>query len=79
MPDNPLEIFSLLFTASIIEHLVWETNRYAAQILEGTDKEWATNESEMSSYLGFCILMGIVREPEVRDTGPRVNSCTIAP
>ena len=38
MPDSPLEIFSLLFTPSIVDHIVCETNRYAQQCLAGTDQ-----------------------------------------
>ena len=66
LPQTPLEIFSLFFTASIIQYIVTETNRYAAQCL-GEGKEWSTDEEEIKAYLGFCILMGIVRLPEVRD------------
>ena len=44
-----------------------ETNRYAEQSLRGTDKEWSTNADEIRAYLGFMILMGINRLPEIRD------------
>ena len=67
LPDSPIGIFSLMFTPDVISHIVRETNRYAAQCLEGTDKEWKTNSEEILAYLGFVVLMGIVREPEVRD------------
>ena len=67
MPDSSLQIFSLFFTRSVIDHLVRETNRYAEQCLADTDKEWHTNCDEMRAYLGFNILMGIVHEPEIRD------------
>lgn len=61
-------IFSpCFFTTEIIQHLVSETNRYAAQCLDGSQKKWSTTEKEMKAYLGFCILMGLVREPEIRD------------
>ena len=59
MPNSPLQIFSL--------HLVRETNRYAAQSLADTEKEWHTNCDEMRVYPGFNILMGIVVEPEIHD------------
>ena len=67
MPDNPLDTFMLFFTPEIIDLLVRETNRYASQCLEGTQTLWSTDVKEMRAYLGFCILMGIVREPEIRD------------
>ena len=65
--DSPHDTFSLLFTPAIIKHLVRETNRYAKQCLAATNKEWKTNCEEMSAYIGFSILMGIVHEPEIRD------------
>ena len=67
MPDTPLDTFSLFFTPAIIDLLVRETNRYTAQCLESSDKEWSMNAAEMRAYLGFCILMGIVRGPAIRD------------
>ena len=33
IPDSPLDIFSLFFTTAVIQHLVTETNRYAAQLM----------------------------------------------
>ena len=67
LPESPLEIFSLLFTPQILHHIVEETNRYAAQCLADSDKEWVTTEEEIRAYLGFLILMGVVRQPETRD------------
>lgn len=67
LPHNPLEVFGLFFTPAIMLHMVSETNRYAALCLQSTNEQWSTNEDELRAYLGFCILMGIVREPEIRD------------
>ena len=67
LPQNPLDMFHLFFTLDIIRLITNETHRYAAQCLQGTNKHWSTDEQEIEAYLGFCILMGIVREPEVRD------------
>ena len=47
--------------------IVDETNRYAQQSLQGTEKEWSTNAEEIRAYLGIMILMGINRLPEIRD------------
>ena len=63
-PDN---LFSLFFTPALVQSIVMETNWYAAQCLEGTTHTWATEEGEIQAYFGFCILMGLVREPEIRD------------
>ena len=47
--------------------IVDETNRYAEQSLQGTDKVWSTNAEEIRAYMGFMILMGINHLPEIRD------------
>ena len=47
--------------------IVEETNRYAEQTLQGTDKEWSTDAAEIRAYMGFMILMGINKLPEIRD------------
>ena len=47
--------------------IVRETNRYAAQCLDGRPTTWTTTDEEVRAYFGFCILMGLVREPEIRD------------
>ena len=65
--ESPLDIFSLIFTPAIIQYVVCETNRYAEQCLADTNRVWTTNSQEMEAYLGLCILMGIVHEPEIRD------------
>ena len=47
--------------------IVEETNRYAEQTLQGTNKEWSTDAQEIRAYMGFMILMGINQLPEIRD------------
>jgi len=79
LPQTPFEIFSLMFTSHIIGYIVQETNRYAAQCLDGTGKEWKTDDGEILAYLGFCILMGIVRLPEIRDYWSRDKRLHYAP
>ena len=64
---DPAELFQLFFTDDIVRHLVEETNRYAAQCLEGKPTVWSTNVEELRAYFGFYIFMGLVREPEIRD------------
>ena len=44
-----------------------ETNRYAEQCLRGKNKVWSTTVEEIRAYMGFTILMGINRLPEIRD------------
>jgi hypothetical protein len=65
--SNPIELFSLFFDDEVIDFIVRETNLYAQQCLAETTKTWSTNAAEIRAYIGFNILMGIVRLPEIRD------------
>ena len=67
MPHDPLGLFSLFFDDSLVSMIVDETNRYAEQALQGTDKVWLTNAEEIWAYMGFMILMGINHLPEIQD------------
>ena len=39
LPSDPLGLFSLFFDDTLVDLIVEETNRYAEQTLQGTDKE----------------------------------------
>ena len=69
--DDPLEMFSTFFTEELLEDIVHETNRYAAQYLATHQPNdtpgWNTNVEELRAYLGFMILMGINELLEIRD------------
>ena len=67
LSNDPSELFRLFFTDEIVGQIVCETNRYAAQCLEGKGTTWTTNEAEIRAYFGFYIYMGLVKEPEIRD------------
>ena len=67
LSSQPEEIFGLFFTDEIVSQIVTETNRYAAQCLEGKTTTWMTTVEEIQAYFGFYIYMGLVREPEIRD------------
>lgn len=66
-------MFFSFFTPQLIDHIVTETNRYAALCLtsshrgEGPVPKWSTNAEEIHAYLGFCIFMGINRLPHLYD------------
>ena len=57
LPHDPLGIFSLFFDDSMVGMIVEETNRYAEQCLQETNKQWSTNAEEVRAYLGFLIFM----------------------
>ena len=67
LPQDPLSLFSLFFDDDLVGLIVDETNRYAQQTLQGTNKVWETDASEIRAYMGFMILMGINKLPEIRD------------
>ena len=64
LPHDPLGIFSLFFDDNLVGMIVEETNHYAEQCLQESNKQWSTNAEEVRAYL---ILMGINRLPEIRD------------
>ena len=45
--------------------IVEEINCYASVV--NPLEEWKTNQNELQAYFGFYILMGMVKEPEIRD------------
>ena len=59
--------FRDVFDDNIISLIVRETNRFAAQILGPASTEWTTSAAEIKAYLGFMVVMGITRLPEIRD------------
>ena len=62
------EIFFLFFTSSILEHIVEQSNRYAAQCKGEQFETWQPiTVEELCAYLGFMVLMGIARLPCLRD------------
>ena len=73
LEEEPVAIFSALFTPQLLDHIVAETNRYATLCLTSTHKgegpppTWETDANEISAYLGFAILMGINRVPDLYD------------
>ena len=66
---DPSDVFSQLFNDSILENIVEQSNLYAQQTM-GTAKynTWQRiTLEELKAYLGFNVLMGLVRLPEIED------------
>ena len=69
---NPMEVFSH-FTPQLIDLIVQETNHYAALCLSSAPNSsrpvpsWETNAEEVKAYLGFSMLMGLNRLPDLYD------------
>ena len=66
---DPLEMFSHFFDEDILSVIVHETNLFAAQSLAAANRDttWETTIEELKAYLGFMLVMGVNRLPEVRD------------
>ena len=62
---SPIEMFKTFCSDDLIDNIVLETNRYHQQTSNSPDFE--TSAEEMNAYLGFMILMGMCRLPEIRD------------
>jgi len=62
--DGPAKFFEMFFTAEVIDNLVQQTNLYAEQ--NGTRHWHETTSSEIKSFLGLLIAMGIHRLPNYR-------------
>ena len=77
LPRNPTpqDFFKLYITEEIIDHLVTQTNLYAAQYIErehdnlgprSTVHQWIpTSRPEMLTLMGILILMGILHKPRM--------------
>ena len=57
-----IDTFSNFFSDDFINLIVTESNRYAKA--NGNDN-WETNDNEIRAYIGFTILMGIVKMPRL--------------
>ncbi|XP_047370484.1 piggyBac transposable element-derived protein 4-like [Vespa velutina] len=67
--NDPLELYELFVTDSIILLMVQQTNKYAMEI--GTDKKHQTSWipvsiGEMKAFLGILLIMGVVQMPDIR-------------
>ena len=69
VPSSPLEAFMLFFAQSLLQLIVDKTNRYADTCVGGEKYAKLTKVSieELQAYLGFMIIMGIVKLPSLYD------------
>ncbi len=83
IPESPAATFQLIFTPSLIEQIVQQSNLYAHQVMEpGKFEQWKNISSiESEAYLGFSILIWINSLPSLDDywsTDPALNYSPIA-
>ena len=69
IPQSAKEIFFLFFTPTLLELIVEQTNKYAAECmgLEKFEKWDKVTVDELCAYMGFMLLMGIVHLPSLYD------------
>lgn len=68
IPSIIMDIFFLFFTSSVMEHIVDQSNKYAAECMGDKFQTWQQiTVQELSAYLGFMILMGLVKLPRLAD------------
>ena len=69
LPTCPITTFLLFFTESLFELIAVETNRYAQTCMGEEEYTKWTNVTidELKAYIGFKILMGIIRLPSLYD------------
>ena len=69
IPESPSEVFELMFTPSLMDSIVKQTNLYAKEVMG--DERYAVwdkvTTDELKTYLGFCVLMGINQLPALDD------------
>lgn len=65
---TPYKLFNLLITDDILENITFQTNIYAEQAHQVTSKRYSpTNLSEIKTFIGLNLLMGIKKSPSYRD------------
>ena len=70
IPSGIKETFSLFFTTTVLQHIVDQSNNYALDFLDevGRRESWTMiTLEELQAYMGFMILMGIVKLPSMYD------------
>ena len=83
LPPTVLGIFRLFFTTSLVGLIVRETNEYARLVLgERAQEKWTdVTEEDIWAFLGFALLMGINRLPQLHlywNTNPAFHYLPIA-
>ena len=65
---NPLGIFKLFLSTSLLRTIASNTNKYANVRGAGSCRPWtATDEAELQCFFGLCIYMGIYQSPRIED------------
>ncbi|ERL91043.1 hypothetical protein D910_08385 [Dendroctonus ponderosae] len=65
---TPYKLFNILISDKILEDITFQTNIYAEQVHQATNKRYTqTKLAEIKTFIGLNLLMGIKRSPSYRD------------
>ena len=69
IPSSPLGIFSFFFTSTLMTYIVEQSNEFALECMGAEKFEGWTKITveELQAYMGFMILMGLVKLPNIYD------------
>ena len=69
VPESVKEVFQLIFTDVIVDHIVEESNRYALLVMgQCTFDKWEKlNRDDIFAYMGIMVMMGLVDRPSLHD------------
>jgi len=62
--ETPLQIFRYFFSDDLIEHIVFESNRYSKQV--DTNNKFSITGDDIKTFLGICTIMSVVHVSDVR-------------
>ena len=75
LPDTIKALFMIFFSSSVMDYIVQESNRYAEQCLGEAFTSWKPiTPEELEAYMGFMILMGLVKLPCIYDYWKKDNT-----
>ena len=69
VPESVKEVFQLIFTDTIVDYIVKESNRYALLVMgeSNYDKWEKVNRDDILAYMGIMVMMGLVDHPSLHD------------
>lgn len=81
VPCSSVGTFFLFFTRTLLEYIVLQSNKYAFECMGGEKYEsWEKiTVDELTAFMGFMLLMGVVRLPSTHDYWKRDEVCHYAP